>query len=143
MSMSNDDFKKLRKLMALFDAAAEGERLAALAAANTLLARTKTYWRDLFVVDLPKPQTNPTATRRPQPSSSSFCECEECAREVARRLIDHPDFFSLADRHRDFIQSIDTKWKRRELTEKQRDYLFGLGERLGVPRRSRTEAASA
>ncbi len=137
--MITANLQQLYKFMALFDSQNEGERYAALAAANRFLQSRSLTWRDLVVANTAPPPP-PRAEARPDYGPVEECDCEDCARAAAEIAIEHPEYETLAERHQEFLESISTKWRDRELTEKQRAYIFGLAERLGIPRAMRTGA---
>lgn len=129
--MTPDDVAHMHKLMALFDADIEGERHAALAAANRFLGAKGVSWRDLAIIFSPKPVE----------IDGDYCDCEDCCRAAGKAIMAHADFATLSEKQQSFIVSINSaKWKDRAITEKQRVYVFALADRLRVDRR-RKEAA--
>jgi len=125
------DMERLYKLMALFDAELEGERSAALAAANRMIAAAGTTWRALIDRSAPK-QAPRAAPQRAVPDPE--CDCEECCRATAALVAACDGFGSLAERHQNFIQDIIARDIDRPLSDKQKAYVFGLADKLGMRR---------
>ncbi len=136
---TDKDSARLSKLTALFDSPIEAERYAALDAANRLLEAHGTKWRGLAVSAAPV-AVRPDVRARSRTWRAEPCDCEPCSREAAEIVLRHPGFPGLSEKQQEFIRSISTKWGSRELTEKQRAYVFGIAEKLSVPRKRRDAA---
>jgi hypothetical protein len=86
--LAGADREKFLKLQALFDSANEGERLAALAAANRILERNKVTWRDLnghSPVPVSPPQPPPPKAWSPAADAPTE-ERETLGKDAADRM---------------------------------------------------------